>query len=319
MPLMKTTPFGPIDVVDAHAHLFSYRFFDILASQHVGLCDETNRVSKVCQAAGVAEPPQDPKELARMWVDELDRNGVSAALMMASLPGDEESVGAAVAAFPKRIAGSFMIDPTRDDVVDRAVTAFDHLHLKVACLFPAMHRFSLPDCEGARAIAALVDDRPGTAVFVHFGALSVGIRKKLGLPSRFDMRYSNPIDLHPVASEFRRTNFIVPHFGAGMLRETLMVADLCENVYVDTSSSNKWIAYQPSPIDLATVFRRALGVVGPGRLLFGSDSSFFPRGWNAQVFDAQVAALEAAGATQDHARAIFGGNLRRLLELEGSV
>jgi len=32
----------------------------------------------------------------------------------------------------------------------------------------------------------------GRAVFVHCGALKVGIRQKLGLPSPFDMRYSNP-------------------------------------------------------------------------------------------------------------------------------
>ena len=35
------------------------------------------------------------------------------------------------------------------------------------------------------------------------------------------MRRSNPIDLHPLAAEFASTTFIVPHFGAGMLREAL--------------------------------------------------------------------------------------------------
>ena len=40
---------------------------------------------------------------------------------------------------------------------------------------------------------------PGTAVFVHCGVLSVGVRKKLGLPSPFDIRFGNPLDLHAVA------------------------------------------------------------------------------------------------------------------------
>jgi predicted TIM-barrel fold metal-dependent hydrolase len=112
---------------------------------------------------------------------------------------------------------------------------------------------------------------------------------------------------------FPEATFIVPHFGAGMFRETMMLADLCPNVYVDTSSSNRWMGYMPTPTTLATVFRQALGVVGHERLLFGTDSSFFPRGWHASIFDMQVAALAEAGATAEQARAIFGGNLRRLL------
>ena len=36
---------------------------------------------------------------------------------------------------------------------------------------------------------------------------------------------------------------IIPHFGAGLFREALMVADLCPNVLLDTSSSNGWIKY----------------------------------------------------------------------------
>jgi uncharacterized protein len=81
-------------------------------------------------------------------------------------------------------------------------------------------------------------------------------------------------------------------------------------VYLDTSSSNSWMRYEG--LDLKTVFRRALDVAGPGRLLFGSDSSFFPRGWNAGVFQAQVAALQELGVSEADAGLIFGGNLQRL-------
>jgi predicted TIM-barrel fold metal-dependent hydrolase len=313
---MKETPFGSIEVVDAHAHFFSYRFFDALAGQAPHLCHETDRVARAGDVTGWTMPPEDPAALGRAWVDDLDRHGVSAALLMSSVPGDEASVAYAVAAHPKRIAGAFMLDATRDDRLERAITAFDEYGLRVACLFPAMHRFSIAEAEGARAVVALSDTRPGTAVFVHFGALSVGVRGKLGLASRFDLRFSNPVDLHPVATAFPRVNFIVPHFGAGMFREALMVADLCPNVYLDTSSSNRWMKYLPTPTDLPTVFRQALAVVGHQRLLFGSDSSFFPRGWHAAIFDAQVAALEQIGATAEQARAVFGGNLRRLLALD---
>ena len=52
---------------------------------------------------------------------------------------------------------------------------------------------------------------------------------------------------------------------------------------------------------LADVFRQALEVAGPDRLLFGTDSSFFPRGWNRAVYDAQVSALDAAGVDEKSA------------------
>ena len=151
----------------------------------------------------------------------------------------------------------------------------------------------------------------GTAVFVHCGALSVGVRKKLGLASRFDVRYGNPLDLHALAADHPDVPFIIPHFGAGLFREALLVADLCPNVYLDTSSTNRWMAYHPS-LTLTDVFRHALQVAGPDRLLFGTDSSFFPRGWNRPVYDAQVSALNFEGVDESVRQRIFGANFDRL-------
>jgi predicted TIM-barrel fold metal-dependent hydrolase len=125
------------------------------------------------------------------------------------------------------------------------------------------------------------------------------------------MRFSNPLDLHSVALRHSAVRFIVPHFGAGYFREALMLADLCPNVYLDTSSSNSWMRYEG--LDLPTVFRRALDVVGPSRLLFGTDSSFFPRGWNYEVFEAQIRALMAVGISSADARLILGENLQRIM------
>jgi predicted TIM-barrel fold metal-dependent hydrolase len=104
---------------------------------------------------------------------------------------------------------------------------------------------------------------------------------------------------------------IIPHFGAGMLREALMVADGCPNVYLDTSSSNSWIKFTPG-LTLEHVFKTALAVVGPTRLIFGSDSSFFPRGWNSLVYEKQKSALDAIGVSADDQSQIFGENFNRL-------
>lgn len=91
-----------------------------------------------------------------------------------------------------------------------------------------------------------------------------------------------------------------------------MLCDLCPNVYLDTSSSNSWIRYQEAHLDLRGVFQRALDVVGPHRLLFGTDSSYFPRGWNAPIFEAQSKALYEIGIPAETARLIFHDNLVQL-------
>lgn len=314
--MKRITPFGELQISDAHAHFFSHRFFSALARQSPLFQGEADPGARMSDLTGFTMPPTSAAELGRVWASELDRHEVSSALMMASVPGDEESVAEAAAAHPDRITGAFMFDPTRPDAEARVKRAFDELNLKVVCLFPAMHRYSAAECEGVRVAAALAGERKGTAVLVHCGALSVGIRRKLDLPSHFDLRYSNPLDLHLLAKEFNRTNFIIPHFGAGMFRETMMVADLCPNIYVDTSSSNKWMSYEPRPLDLPAVFGRAISVLGEGRLLFGTDSSYFPRGWNSHIFEAQCAALSEINISHTQAGAIFGENLRRLLDLE---
>ena len=304
---MMQTSWGEIPVRDAHAHLFSHSFFGALANQKGG-----TDVGALTQSLGWETPPVDNAELAARWVEELDRNGVAESVLMASVPGDEVAAADAVRAFPERFHGYFMLNPMADDALERARRAFEEFRLKGLCLFPAMLRFSVRDPR-LTALYQLAAEVPGRVVFVHMGVLTVGVRKKLGLPSKFDMSLSNPVDLHRVALEHPETNFVLPHFGAGYFREALMLCDLAPNVYLDTSSSNSWTKYHLPRPTLADVFERALDVVGHERLLFGSDSSFFPRGWNRAVFEAQQEALSSLGVTSEQATAIFGGNLARLL------
>jgi predicted TIM-barrel fold metal-dependent hydrolase len=289
------TPWGECAVADAHVHFFSRRFFAALGD----LCKST--APEVAARVGWELPPADPAELAGRWAAELDRHGVERAALIASIPEDEASTLAAAAAFPDRFYAFAMMNPW----TERAKVAKD---LHAICLFPAMHLYSIQD----RRVETLLEQAAGRcAVFVHCGVLTVGVRKKLGLASPYDMRYANPLDLHPVALRHPKVRFIVPHFGAGYLREALMLADLCPNVYLDTSSSNSWMRYED--LDLPAVLRRALAVAGPGRLLFGSDSSFFPRGWNPEVLQAQTRALQQLGVGAADAQQILGGNLRRIL------
>lgn len=297
--IARDSPWGPLVVADAHVHFFSHRFFEILAGQKPGLT-----VEEIRTRIDWTFPPPRPQPLAEAWARELDRHGVHRAALIASVPGDHESVLAAVHAHPDRFVAFAMANP-------KAWSPETFSEVRAACLFPAMHQYSIQSDE-VRAVFEWAE-QGSRAVFVHCGVLSVGVREKLGLPSPFDMRFSNPIDVQVVARRHPTVPVIVPHFGAGYFREALMLADMCPNVYLDTSSTNRWMRYQESSLNLRQVFQRALEVVGPQRLLFGTDSSYFPRGWNHQVFEEQARALYELGVSQAAARGIFAENLLRIL------
>jgi len=300
-------------VNDCHVHFFSQHFLDTLGAQK-GLPAES-RAHAVAQALRWEEPHANDA-LADRWAAELTRHGVARAALIASVPGDEASVAEAIERHPSRFVGFFMLDPTKADAIERAAEALER-GLRGICLFPAMHRYPL---HGERAVRVfeLAASRPGTAVFVHCGALSVGARKRLGLPSAFEMRYGNPLDLQHVASTHPDVPIIIPHFGAGLFREALMLADACANVHFDTSSSNAWLRYTPG-LTLDQVFRTTLELLGPDRLLFGTDSSFFPRGWTREIYDRQRAALGAAAATGAMREKVLGGNFDRLFPLTSAA
>lgn len=294
-------------VCDAHCHFFSSRFLELLSTHVPGLPG----AGRAAAVAGRLEwdEPGTAEALADRWVAELDRHHVSRAAIIASIPGDEASVAAAAGRHSSRLVGFFMFNPAAGDVAGRLTFALESGRLRAICLFPAMHGYRLDDAAVGEVFEAA--SRHDAAVFAHCGVLTVGVRKKLGLASAFDLRRGDPLALAATATRFPGVPVIVPHFGAGMFREALMAAEQCPNIHLDTSSSNGWMRYHPG-LTLEAVFRQALAVAGPERLLFGTDSSFFPRGWQQPIFAAQWAALDALGVSPDDQALIFGGNFDRI-------
>ena len=296
-----------IRVADAHIHFFSHRFLRLLAGQ----ADIDPDIELPKRLPEWDLPPADPVDLAALWIDELDKWQVSHAALIASAPGDESSVAAAVRMGEGRFVGYFMLNPIASGAAETLEQALAS-GMSCAALFPAMHGYQMTDPRVEDAVRVLAARR-GTAVFAHCGVLSVGIRKKLGLKSEFDVRLSNPVDLHGLALRYPALPFIIPHFGAGYFREALMVASSSANVYLDTSSSNQWMAMEG--LTLNDVFARALKVVGVKRLLFGTDSSFFPRGWNDTIFDRQMEVVKALEVPETGVKRIFGQNFVEMFQI----
>jgi|SRR5579862_2685543 len=297
---------------DAHCHFFSPTFFRTLG-RDAGVGDEA--------AVAVPDklgwnPPGTDEALADRWVTELDKHSVAKAMLIASVPGDEASVAVAVQRHPTRFVGAFMFNPAAPppsgpapSVEARLERAFVQLGLRTVCLFPAMHHYRLDDERVEQVFASA--ETHHRAVFVHCGVLSVGVRKKLGLASRFDLRLGDPLAVAAVALRHPSVPVIVPHFGAGLFREALMAADAAPNILLDSSSSNGWIKFHHA-LTLRDVFARTLDCVGAERILFGTDSSFFPRGWQTPVFESQRAILLDLGLPAAQQDAIFGGNFTRV-------
>ncbi|HXT28914.1 MAG TPA: amidohydrolase family protein [Vicinamibacterales bacterium] len=286
---------------DAHCHFFSSRFLELLAPDAGG--------AEALAARLEWDPPGTATDLGDRWAVELDRHEVSRAALIASIPGDAVSVAEAVAHHPHRFVGFFMHNPAAASADAALARALKELHMRAVCLFPAMHGYRLDDeaVEGVFKAAAT----HGAAVFVHCGVLTVGVRQKLGLPSRFDLRLGDPLALARMATGFPQVPVIVPHFGAGFFREALIAADQCPTIHFDTSSSNSWIRFH-SGLTLESVFGSTIAVVGRSRLLFGTDSSFFPRGWQKGIYEQQIRAMTTAGISVDDRQQILAANFDRL-------
>jgi predicted TIM-barrel fold metal-dependent hydrolase len=295
-------------VHDTHCHFVSTRFLEALGQE---------RFRRAAPAAEVAkelgwEVPADPSGLADRWIAELDRNHVSRAALIASIPGDEDSVAVAVRRHPTRFVGFFAINPAAPDALDRARRALSQHGMRCACLFAALHQYPL-DAKPVQELFEVVAEHRG-AVFAHCGYLSIEARVRLGLPSVLDLRCGDPLALARIAVRFPQVPVIIPHFGAGFFREALMAADAAPNILFDTSSSNGWIKFVPG-LTLTDVFRQALTVLGPERLVFGTDSSSFPRGWRRVIMGAQRAILDEIGVEGVAQEQIFSRNFERLFAL----
>ena len=303
------TQWGELPVRDAHAHLFTRRFFETMAGlAPPGRLGGPDPVAKLGEEMSL-EIPAKRGDAAARWERELQERGVEAAVLMGSIPGETDEVAEAVEALSGHCIGYAMVDPTKPAAAE-SIARMREGSLCGAAFFPAMHGYRISD-EAIRSALDAVRDS-GLVAFVHFGLLRLGLRDKLGAGCPFDLNNANPIDLHTVALRYPEVTFQIPHFGCGFFREVLLLGAQVSNVVLDTSSSNSWVKTQVPRITLEEVFDRALDVYGPKRILFGTDSSVFPRGWRRDIFEEQVGILKKLGMTAGEAADVLGGNLTRV-------
>lgn len=299
-----------MQVVDSHSHFFGRSFFQSLAEESPQEGSSEEKLQRVSRARGLDLPDADPLLHWGRWQSELDDKGVDHLVTFASLPSEYDDVARVIAAADGRVSGVAIANPKAPGSTERVRKLLGEEGYRGVLLFPAMHGYRLDGPECAALFDVLAEF--SAVCFASCGLLVVPLRDFLGLRRTQDINYANPLHLIPAANAHPEVNFIIPHFGAGFFRETLMAGTQCENIHVDTSSSNSWIRVQESKLRLADVFERALDVFGPSRILFGTDSGVFPAGWRIDRLDEQKTAFAACGIKDSDMQAIFAGNTLRL-------
>ena len=308
-------------VQDAHTHFFSRRFFatlaEVAAAKESGptatssaiLRRASDLLDKLVQKTGL-EIPDDGDAHSKRWLAELDRHGVTRAVTFASVPPEGDTVLEAAAQSGGRLLPYVFCDPTQENGVVAAVHELRQGGRGVL-LFPAVGHFDV----SAECFDKLYEEAAARAapVVVHCGVLQVKVRDVLGIRPLYDLRYASPLAVSFAAERHPNVTFVIPHFGGGFFRETLLAGAQSSNICVDTSSSNSWMAAQGSALTLDHVFAQALDIFGPERILFGTDSCTFPRGWRSDLLDEQLATLERLGVEDAAQERILGENLAELL------
>ncbi len=302
---------GLFKIFDSHVHFYSNAYFRFLVRQKPKRADLNTELRTIASKGHIEIPGEDPTQLAKRWIEIIDKWKIEKIVLIASIPGDEDSVVKAVSAFPDRSAGFFTVDPNSNILMENAEKRLKENKLRGIVLYPSLYHISVND-EWLYSLYALAQET-NAVVVTQFGKLLMRPRDFAGIPTTINEAFSNPIELIPVAKKFPNLRFIIPNFGAGRFDEVLQVGGHCPNVYLDTAGSNSWAAEQQPPVELRQVFQKALGVFGPGRIVFGSDSGLLPRGYRYDILDNQMKLLQEMRIPIPDMKKIFFDNLNGLL------
>ncbi len=303
---------GLFKIFDAHFHFYSNSFFRFLVKQKQNRLDINTELKNLAAKGHIEIPGEDPVQLAKRWVDIIDKWKIERVVLIGSMPGDEDSVVSAVQAFPNRFTGFFTVDPNSSVLMENAEKRLKQDKLRGFFLYPSLYHISVND-EWLYPLYNLAQECKAI-VYVQFGKLNIRPRDYAGIPATINDQFANPKDLIPVTKKFPGIKFVIPNFGAGKMQETLEVGKECPNVYVDTAGSNSWMADHPDKPDLRQVFQKFLQVFGSGRILFGSDSGMLPRGYRYDIIDNQLKLTQEMRIPIGDLKKIFFENMTGLVD-----
>lgn len=295
-----------IPVIDAHAHFMTRSTVQSIVENSQSISKIRERVSSHTDMKEFQMPGKD-WDIGEAWIKELNKYGITAIGMMV---GEEswEEFNQVRKRYPGRFMGNANINPAKDNAIELVKRA-GRDNFQAIKLYPTSWDFHAYD----EIVYPIYEEalKQGLLVMLHFG-ITIG--------STANLRYGNPLDIQKPAHDFPDLNFMIAHFGAGFFREVLLLMYQTENVFMDTSGSNSWMKYLPYDLSLTKIFEKALKAGGPNRIVFGTDSSFFPRGFRINILEDQYAAVSSICPqfcySPDDVDKIFRTNILRLNKFE---
>ena len=256
------------------------------------------------QAEGKEAHPGD-REQAQRWVAELDKYGIRAIGFVTG--GGNDHLAEVCSWYSDRFIGFAHHSPFLPDAVERLERAITQQGLRA-------YKLLAPNIEEP------IEDPAAYPVWEKCAELNIPVLIHFGIQGGAGgtawHENINPLKLHNVAKSFPEVSFVIPHFGCAWERETLQLCWACPNVSVDTSGSNQWIRWVPGEVTVKYLFRKYYETIGPQRIIFGSDSSWFPRGFAFRYLQDQVRDCLDLNMPDEHIQQIFAGNAARLLKID---
>jgi len=250
-----------------------------------------------------SNPPDDETQAER-WAQECDRYGLRAVGFVTG--GGNDHLARIVARYPEKFVGFAHHYPFADTAADELKRAVNDLGFKGYKLLAPMLDRPIED-EAAYPVWEMCAELD-IPVLIHFGIQGGGG----GIAWHENI---NPLKLHNVAKDFPDVNFVIPHFGCAWIRETLQLCWACRNVSIDTSGSNQWVRWVDGEWSVKKLFRKYMETIGAERIIFGSDSSYFPRGFAVRYLQDQIRDCRELGLAESDLQLIFAGNAARLFKL----
>ncbi|OQY97468.1 MAG: hypothetical protein B6D41_03445 [Chloroflexi bacterium UTCFX4] len=247
---------------------------------------------------------QSDEVLADRWAAEMDKYGIDYVGFVTG--GGNDNLASVIARHPDKFIGFAHHNLFAENAaaeLERAITQLGFRAYKL--LAPALDK---PIEDKSAWPVWEIAEKYDIPVLIHFGVLGSGG----GVAWHENI---NPLKLHDVARAFPKVNFVIPHFGCGWLREALQLCWSCANVYIDTSGSNQWVRWMPEELTIKMLYRKYLETIGPDRLIFATDSSWFPRGFAIRYLQDQLRDCRELNLSPETLQKIFGGNAARLLKI----
>ena len=257
-------------IIDAHAHLgpaFRLRppFLPGVTGEEVVAIMDRAAIDIACVFAPAWEGPQ--------FIDPEYREG-------------NRAIYEATRRFPKRLVGYVRVDPNvRGRALDEMRRGREKYGFRGLKLHPLWEHFQPNNLRLMSPIMELCGAYRWP-IFFHAGYYPT----------------CQPAIFIPLAERFPEVPIILGHIGYAHVADVIIAANLCPNIYVETSANST-----------ADAIQAVLERVDPRQILYGSDLPF------TQPEDVQAKISLQPTLTDEARPMIMGGNMARLLGIENEL